>query len=49
MTDATSGYSYRVGVHLVIDMKQGAIEDCEVFIAGAPNANLTAVLREMLP
>jgi hypothetical protein len=49
MTDPGGGYSYQVGVHLVIDMKQAAIAACEVFVAGAPHANLTAALRGMLP
>lgn len=49
MTDSTSGYSYRVGVHLIINMKQAAIDNCEVFVAGATNADLSAALREMLP
>lgn len=49
MTDPVGGYSYQVGVHLVIDMKQGAIAACEVFVAGASDAALTSGLREMLP
>jgi hypothetical protein len=48
MTDAAGGYSYQVGVHLVIDMKGASIAACEVFVAGASHPGLTATLREML-
>lgn len=49
MTDAEGGYSYQVGVHLVIDMKEAAIAACEVYAGGAAHAGLTASLRELLP
>jgi len=49
MTDAAGGYAYKVGVHLVVDMKQAAITDCEVFVGGSADANLTSALRKLLP
>ena len=49
MTGPDGGYSYEVGVRLVFDLPNSCIPDCEVFIAGQSNAELTQLLRNSLP
>jgi hypothetical protein len=49
MTSPEGGYTYKVGVHLVIDMPNGKIDACEVFVGGDDDRHLTNALRALLP
>lgn len=49
MTNGDGGYSYEVGVRIVLNLRNATIPDCEVFTGGESNPDLTAFLRDQLP
>ncbi|WP_245487441.1 hypothetical protein [Rhizobium leguminosarum] len=45
MTEQAGPYGYRVGLHLVIDVKAGAVPRCDVYVDAAVDEELTAWMR----
>lgn len=49
MTEQAGSYGYAAGLHLVIDMKAGHVERCNVYVDAQIDAGLTTWLRDQLP
>lgn len=49
MTNPEGAYFYEVGVRLTLDLATASIPDCEVFVAGESERDLTDFLRNLLP
>ena len=49
MTDTGGNYGYAAGLHLVVDMAAGRVPQCDVYIDGSLQEDLTDWMRGQLP
>jgi hypothetical protein len=49
MTDKSGDYAYAAGLHLIIDVPGRKVENCDVYVDGKIEVELTNWLRERLP